>query len=156
MYEIPKTYINSVAIPTLAQFNSWISNPDPDKWLVKEIDGGGFWWLNNTGGSSRYMYIVEGVKANQYDGAVNIQGIKVRPILNLKYSILNQPPGVKVGDHVLFAGQEWIVLTGTQVVCFGSIGSCAFHNDWKDVNAQTYNSASIKDYITNWLDYWTA
>lgn len=156
MYEIVASNVNSISLLTVAQYNTY--NPadaDPETWKVPPIKGGGAWWLNNAGEYSRCAYVVSHNESVPYSAVVN-GGLKVRPLLSLKSSILN-PTGddpVEVGTVVSFGNTTWVVITGTLVVCEDAIGSSPFRDDWKALDALDYTKSTVKKYCDEWLAYW--
>lgn len=154
MYEIAASNVNAISLLTLAQFNNY-NDPtkDPSTYKIPPIKGGGPWWLSTAGDYTRCMYVVLYNKVTPYSAVVN-GGLKVRPVLTLKSSIVTTATGVKVGDTVSFGNTTWIVLSGTFVICEDSIGSCAYRDDWKATDALDYNKSTIKTFLTEWLNYW--
>ena len=157
MYEIAASNVNSIAILTKSQYESYNppANPvDSKDNKIPLIYGGGDWWLTDAGEYSRYIYVVHDGRANKFNGVVNNQGTKVRPILNLKSSIVGGDR--KIGSEVLFGNTEWIIIANTVVICKDCIGRHAFMDDWHDKTAQTYSSSSLKKFLDDWLAYWKA
>lgn len=110
-----------------------------------------WWWIKSASKYHRWHYVAiieHSGKLNQMGRAVDFKGI-IRPILEIANV---KAAGLKTGDHFIYGGKEFCIISDTAAFCVNDIGCCQFRKEYSAKDATEYDASNIKAYINNWLE----